>query len=120
MDDRRELGRFGEDFAAFYMERCLGWRMVVRNWRCRAGELDLIAASKTHLVITEVRTRRYTLQGEAILAFSPAKQRQLKRVMPYFLRDFGWSEERVRVDVVALGVEAWKVVELTHVRGIWL
>ena len=53
---RNELGRHGEDVAAQYLaER--GMVVLSRNWRCREGELDLVATDRKRLVVCEVKTR---------------------------------------------------------------
>ena len=56
MDGRREIGRRGEDVAAAFVMG-LGWRVVVRNFRCRAGEIDVVAIDGDTVVFVEVRTR---------------------------------------------------------------
>jgi putative endonuclease len=54
---RQGLGRLGEAAAAAHLRRA-GYRIVAQNWRCAAGELDLIAYQGDQLVFVEVRTRR--------------------------------------------------------------
>jgi len=51
------LGRRGEELAAEYLES-LGMLIVERNWRCREGEIDIVALDGDALVIAEVKTRR--------------------------------------------------------------
>jgi hypothetical protein len=65
-DERLELGRLGEALAAARLEAA-GMRVVDRNWRCRDGEIDLIAAGPGLLVFCEVKTRR----GHATAARRP-------------------------------------------------
>ncbi|PYE14045.1 uncharacterized protein UPF0102 [Williamsia limnetica] len=60
---RREVGQLGEDLAADFLDG-LGWVVLVRNWRCRYGELDLIAAEGPDLVVVEVKTRSGALFGD--------------------------------------------------------
>lgn len=55
-DPRRALGRHGELLAVQHLARA-GYEIVERNWRCRAGELDIVAADATALVFCEVKTR---------------------------------------------------------------
>ncbi|MDR1833819.1 MAG: YraN family protein, partial [Propionibacteriaceae bacterium] len=56
--DRMQLGQFGEDLAAQYL-RGLGWRILARNWRCKLGELDIVAEDGSDTVVfCEVKTRR--------------------------------------------------------------
>ena len=54
---RRALGRYGEDLAARRLSEA-GMRILERNWRCREGEIDIVAADGDALVVCEVKTRR--------------------------------------------------------------
>ncbi|MFD1888423.1 YraN family protein [Paenibacillus wenxiniae] len=45
-DHRKQKGRIGEDVAAYYLEQ-QGYHLLERNWRCRSGELDIIALAPT-------------------------------------------------------------------------
>lgn len=53
---RREIGQLGEDLAVRFLEDA-GWTVVARNWRCRYGELDVIAVDGVALVVVEVKAR---------------------------------------------------------------
>ena len=55
-DERRELGKKGEDAATKFLLR-RGYKIVERNWRCPAGEADIIAFDGSTLVFVEVKTR---------------------------------------------------------------
>src|SRR4051812_3636713 len=55
-DTRRPLGALGERLAARHLER-LGYEVLERNFRVRAGEIDLIAADQRFIVFCEVKTR---------------------------------------------------------------
>lgn len=76
----------GEDLAAqWYVEH--GYEVVARNWRCRAGEIDLVVAGYGTVVFCEVKARssdRYGLPAEAV---TPAKQRRLRHLAAHFLAD---------------------------------
>lgn len=118
MNERQLLGKIGEEFAERYLGSCLGWEIRCRNWRCRAGELDLVAIDRGCLVIVEVRTRSGVAQGAAVEAVDGKKLRQLHRVIPFFLAHFqALSRLPLRLDVVALHMEDNEVQELTHVRN---
>ena len=56
-DGRRRLGAFGERLAAAHLE-AKGYRIRARNYRCREGEIDIVAQDGDTLVFVEVRTRR--------------------------------------------------------------
>lgn len=117
--DRRALGRFGETFAAQYLERSLGWHVVERNWRCRWGELDIIARDGDTCVIVEVRARRGDRYGSALESVDQTKLWRLMRLAPMVLRDHGGDDgSLVRFDVIGLAVEQTRVRTITHVRHV--
>lgn len=101
-----KLGYQGEDYAADYLVG-LGYTIVARNWRCKTGEIDLIAVDKNELVIVEVRTRRGAeAVTQAAESITPQKQARL-----YRLAEACTAENKVeninsvRIDVVAVGIE---------------
>ena len=109
-------GRFGENEAArWYVRR--GYQVVARNWRCAAGEIDLIlllpgVAAAEVLVFCEVKARASAEFGGPLGAVNWAKQRQLRRLAAIWLavhRPAGMVE--VRFDVVAVVGTNVEVVE---------
>jgi uncharacterized protein (TIGR00252 family) len=96
------LGTDGEDLAADWY-RQHGFTIVDRNWRATFGEIDLVAASGSLLVIAEVKTRRTDAFGSPALAVGPAKQRRLRRLAAAWLAEQGAHRRYdVRFDVVAV------------------
>ncbi|MFD0671762.1 YraN family protein [Cohnella sp. GCM10027633] len=117
--DRAAVGRMGEAAAADYLTR-LGYRMLERNWRCRFGEIDLIADDGGTLVFVEVRSRTNpTRFGTAIEAITDRKRRQVREVAAYYLmkRQAG-KDTSVRCDAVAVTFRSdGTVSDLKHVPG---
>ena len=74
------LGRRGEDLAARYLER-RGLVILSRNWRCRHGEIDLVATDAKRLVVCEVKTRSDTRHGRPA-ALHPAQPQPLRTGLP--------------------------------------
>ncbi|MBJ6363360.1 YraN family protein [Paenibacillus sp. GCM10012307] len=105
---RNEVGQIGEKAAADYLERH-GWRIVERNWRCRSGEIDLIAIPpepEHTLVFVEVRTRRASGQfGTAVESVDYRKQRQVRAVAQVYLHRHGGAELALRFDVAAVTLD---------------
>lgn len=116
--NRREVGARAEDFTAEYLTRTLGWQIQRRNWRCRAGELDIVALDRRELVVVEVRSRSGVGFGSAEESVVGAKLLQLRRLLPFLLRDLypGAEDVSVRVDVVAIGMRGDEVQNLSHIR----
>ncbi len=105
-DPRRSLGRLGEDTAAAYLET-QGYTLLARNWRTRAGEIDIIARQGEWLVFVEVRSRRAARGGGAPAfgypadSVTPRKQMQLVRLVRAYLAEMPWRGF-TRIDVIAL------------------
>jgi putative endonuclease len=83
---RKETGRYGEALAERYLIKA-GYEIVARNWRCAAGELDLIAWQGETLVFVEVRTRRGAQLGSPEESVTPAKQAKLIELAYTFLAE---------------------------------
>jgi len=89
----------GEELAARQL-RSWGYRVLEHGWRCRLGEIDLIALDGPIVVIVEVKTRRGVGYGQPGEAVGPSKQRRLARLATAYLAARGWLERPCRFDVV--------------------
>jgi len=99
-DDRQGLGRRGEDLAAQYLAG-KGYEIIARNWRCRAGELDLVAGDGGCLVFVEVRARRGRALGSPEESITPAKQARLASLAEAYVQMQDWAGD-YRIDVIAI------------------
>jgi putative endonuclease len=104
------LGEFGEKLAAAHY-RAQGYAVLERNWRCRTGEIDLICARGTTLVICEVKARTGSAHGHPLEAVTAPKQRRLRRLAAVYLQrqERRWSD--VRFDVAGVLDGTLEVVE---------
>lgn len=126
-DPRKRLGAAGETLAVQKLTEA-GFTIRARNWRCRAGEIDIVAeedapdyarglAAAPWLVLVEVRTRRGNAFGTALQSITPAKQRKLRTVAGHYLAAAGWTGPW-RIDVVAIQLDRQgHLVEIEHVKG---
>ena len=96
----------------------LGLPVLERNWRCRYGELDVIAADGGTVVFVEVKTRTSDAFGGVAEAVTPAKVRRLRRLAGVWLAQQPKSWAGVRIDVVGVRIGRTRVPELAHVQGI--
>ncbi len=111
---RRLLGDRGEREAARWLRR-QGFRILVRGYRTRRGEIDLIARDGDTVVFIEVKTRR---EGEPAEAVTPEKQRRLTLAALQFLKQHRLLDERSRFDVVALvWPDAQRPPTIEHIRN---
>jgi len=92
------LGKLGEEAACRHLES-LGLRIIERNYRCRLGEIDIIAADGEIVCFVEVKARRTRAYGGGLEAVEGKKQAQLRRAATYFLSRFGDRLPRCRFDV---------------------
>jgi putative endonuclease len=115
VDGRRETGRRGEDVAAAHVT-ALGWRVVVRNFRCRAGEIDLVALDGATVVFVEVRSRLGRSHGTPLESVDGRKQARVGLVARHFLAARGWHERPARFDVVGVRLDA-DPPDVQHVRA---
>ena len=98
--ERAALGALGERLASEHLER-QGYRILERNFRCRMGEIDLIARRGSELVFAEVTLRKDASHGEAREFVTAAKQRKLLLTAEYYLSARPWAQDlQARFDVI--------------------
>lgn len=118
-ESRAAIGAKGEQLAVDYLSQ-LGLRMVARNWRCRYGELDVIAADDAAraVVFVEVKTRTGEQYGGAEQAVTSAKVRRLRRLAGLWLAQQHGRWASVRIDVIAIRIGRRRIPEITHIQGV--
>lgn len=111
----QRLGDFGERYAAGLLE-AQGHGIVARQWRCSAGELDLVTLDGEELVFVEVRTRRSDRYGSPEESIDPRKAARLLALGACFVEEHPDYETRVwRVDLVAIVLDhAGRIIRATH------
>lgn len=98
----RSLGSVYEQKASVYLKK-LGYTILECNFRCRLGEIDIIAKQGEYLCFIEVKYRASAAAGEAVEAVDYRKQNKIIRVAHYYLMKHGYSEwTPCRFDVVAI------------------
>jgi putative endonuclease len=115
--DRQALGRWGEDLAAQHLESA-GYEVLARNWRCREGELDIVARLDNALVFVEVKARSGIGYGEPAEAVSRAKAHRIHILAARWLtecRPPGWHD--LRFDVISIVTQRGAAPELLHLQG---
>ncbi len=118
-ESRAEIGALGEQLAVDYLDQ-MGLRLLTRNWRCRYGELDIIAADDATraVVFVEVKTRTGEQYGGVEQAVTPAKVRRLRRLAGLWLAQQQGSWASVRIDVIAIRIGRRRTPEITHIQGV--
>ena len=113
---RKRLGERGENAAAAFLERA-GMTVVERNWRCPAGEIDVVALDGKPLVLCEVKTRRSTSKGTPEQSVTAAKRRKYAKLAAAYMQQTGLDSVTVRFDVITLLVIAEDRALLRHHRA---
>ena len=116
-DRRRELGRYGEDYAARHLTR-QGMVVLDRNWRCAAGEIDLVLRDGDVLVVCEVKTRSSTAFGAPLETVTPAKAERLQRLAALWLEERGVRPAGVRIDLVGVLLQSRGAPQVEHAVGV--
>ncbi len=110
------IGAYGEDIAVRHLESC-GFVVLDRNWRCPAGEIDIVALDGATVVVCEVKTRSGLGYGSGLEAVTREKGARLRRLALLWLdaRQRPWHE--LRIDVVAVHRQRHGAPVVEHVRG---
>jgi putative endonuclease len=111
-----DLGSHGERIAAAYLTGS-GLQVIDRNWRCREGELDIVAREDDALVFCEVKTRRGVGYGLPVEAVTFAKQRKLRVLAQRWLAAHDEHAPDLRFDVVGVLVRTSGPAVVTHLRA---
>lgn len=97
--NKKQLGSSGEDVAVKFLEKN-GYKILHRNFRCKLGEIDIIAKEGNTIVFVEVKTRRNLKFGYPSEAVTAIKQKHMKRVAEYFILNLKSEDYTFRFDVV--------------------
>ena len=120
LNSRRSLGEWGERQARLYLE-AEGYSIVAANFRCRAGEIDLVAIECDELVFVEVKTRRGDAYGQAEESISSVRAGRLVTVAEEFLQSrsaFPYeSETPWRIDLVCVNLDSGgRLLNINHIK----
>ena len=98
---KKETGRLGEALAASMLED-RGYEILTRNYRCRFGEIDIIAVKKKVLCFVEVKTRTGQAYGEPAESVTRSKQQKLRQTAMHFLNEYEGKFHGIEFQVVEI------------------
>ena len=114
-DARRRLGQWGEKVAALHLE-AQGLTILERNWRCRDGEIDLVAQDGETVVFVEVKTRRGRDYGAPEEALTPYKAQKLMTLGQQYMAARDLDDVDWRIDLVAVELDGGgKLLRCDHI-----
>ncbi|MFH0790547.1 MAG: YraN family protein [Candidatus Omnitrophota bacterium] len=96
-----DFGKAGENRAEVFLKQN-GYKILVRNYRTKLGEIDLIAKDKNTVCFIEVKTRLDNKFGLPVEAITNTKQRQIIKTATVYLKENNLLEKRARFDVVSV------------------
>ena len=108
-------GNLAEQAAAAFLQ-ARGYHILERKFRCRGGEIDLIALDGSTLVFIEVKLRRTLQRGAPIEAVTPVKQARVMRAAQSYLAYCGRVFARIRFDVISV-MRTSARSEITHFKA---
>jgi putative endonuclease len=116
---RAEIGALGEQLAVEHLT-AQGLEVLERNWRCRYGEIDVIAVDHRcrTVVFVEVKTRTSDRFGGVQEAVTPDKMRRLRRLAGLWLAGHAGDWSAVRIDVVGVRIGRQRTPEITHLQAV--
>lgn len=100
-------GPLGEEYAANYLLK-KGYKICERNFRCRTGEIDIIAMDKSCLVFTEVKTRKSDICGRPAEFVTAKKQEKLRKAAFAYINNINEDEPEMRFDVIEVFYEIYR------------
>lgn len=114
-----QRGRWGEDLAARHLERA-GLDILERNWRCRSGEIDIVAreAESDTIVVCEVKTRTSEDFGTPVAAVTPRKLQRLRGLAAQWMGAHDCTARSVRIDVIGVLLSRTGAPSVEHLRGV--
>ena len=117
MNAKDVLGRQGEELAAGFLAKA-GLVVLERNWRCKDGEIDIVALDGRALVICEVKTRSGVRFGTPLEAITRQKAWRLRKLAVLWVNAHGLIFETIRIDVVGVLRSASGEFTIEHVREV--
>lgn len=112
----RRRGAAGEWLACRHLE-ARGFRILHRNFRCRSGEVDVVARDGSTTVFVEIKQRRGAQHGEGYEAVTLGKRRRIVRAAKLYAAAHGLTESPLRFDVISIDTERPAHPRIRHDQG---
>ncbi len=115
---KKRIGEEGEEIAANYLEK-QGYKILERNFRCKIGEIDIIARENNCLIFVEVKTKTGLGHGSPEEMVNRKKQEKIKRIAEFYLKEKDLEGEDLdwRIDVLAIEFEGEKLKNIDLIKN---
>ena len=118
MATHNELGKWGEDLAATFLEE-KGYQIIERDWKSGHHDLDIVATEGSTLVIIEVKTRRNRLFGDPEEAIDYKKRKSLQSAINHYVKTHHFGSS-VRFDIISIVGTIGSKPEIDHIIDVAL
>jgi putative endonuclease len=116
LNSRQRLGQSGEKIVVKYLKKN-GYLILIQNYRCKLGEIDIIARDGLDLVFIEVKTRTGLSYGTPAEAVNKRKQRQISRAAQCYLAEQQLFDTPARFDVISLLSDNTDQNQIDHISN---
>jgi putative endonuclease len=113
--ENASFGARGEELAAAFLLKN-GLKIIEQNFRCKGGEIDIVARDGGTLVFVEVKTRKTLAYGVPQLAVTPFKQRQISKAALTWLARNRKTDAPARFDVIAILMQSDYSHTIEHIK----
>ena len=116
---KKKLGALGEKIAGEYLQEVKGLKIILRNYTCPLGEIDIVATDKQTTVFIEVRSASLPFADLARESIGFRKQKKLRQLASYYLKEKGLNGCILRFDVMIMifDPENMVVKEIKHIEN---
>jgi putative endonuclease len=118
MAAHNELGKWGEDLAADYLQR-KGYTIIERDWKSGKRDLDIIAQDGNVIVFVEVKTRRNRLFGEPEESVDYHKLQNLQQAISHYVK-FKHIRQEIRFDIISIVGNVGTDPDIQHIQDVTL
>lgn len=117
MHQNQLVGSLGEKKAAEFITN-LGYKVIEKNFKCKLGEIDIIAFYKNKIVFIEVKTRSSNLFGSPAEAVSKKKLNSIIKTLQFYLKIKNNTGADFRIDVIEIYMLPEDKIEINHIKNI--
>lgn len=114
---KNEIGQGGESLAADYLKR-KGYEIIEQNWRCRAGEIDIVAKEAECYVFCEVKTRRSNSTQQAFMNITKSKARKMIKAAQHYIHEKNLDDVLWRIDAIGIALPKNAQAIIDHVEDV--
>ena len=111
----RDIGKYGEDLAAAYLES-KDWLIFDRNYSFEKAEVDIVATDRNYIIFVEVKFRTNTYFGDPEDAVTPSKVASIKKAAEAWVYERKMETAVVRFDVISIVQKANEAPQINHLE----